>query len=236
MHEFIRMTFAKDGRIMKENTKIERLAHIERLIVRKLDGEISEGEQLELDRELIRSADVRALYESYCEIDDLAADVIRTSARGAGDGEEMSVPVLRVRHEVVAHQPRHHKWMVYASGLAACLALVLIWKTPGSNYQPSPTQRPQAGNVDDGGWGGFSGNPMNAAQLNAAHRNSILGDEIGVWNVADLPQQRLDRTTDQNLILVPTDNGGYYLLRMDHVRKVRQPKDQAEALHWNRPI
>ncbi len=206
-------------------------AHIERLIVRKLDGEISETEQLELDRELIRSADVRALYESYCEIDDLAADVIRSSARGAGSGGETSVPVLRVRHEVVARQPRHHKWMIYASGLAACLALVLIWKTPGSNGPLNPTDGTRFTNGNNGGWESLSHDPVNDMR-----RNAVSPQDVGIWNVADIPRQRLDRTTNQNLILVPTEDGGYYLMRMDHVRKVRQPKDQAEALRWNRPI
>ncbi len=206
-------------------------AHIERLIVRKLDGEISESEQLELDRELLRSADVRAVYESYCEIDDLAADVIRSSARGAGNGETLSTPVLKVRHEVVAHQPRHHKWMIYASGLAACLALVLIWKTPGSNLNRVDPGSPTIAN--NNGWD----NPiLRERPINVDHRNGIPAHEVGIWNVADLPQQRLDRTTDQNLILVPTKDGGYYLLHMDRVRQVRQPKDQAESLRWNRPI
>ncbi|GJM24906.1 MAG: hypothetical protein DHS20C16_13210 [Phycisphaerae bacterium] len=205
-------------------------AHIERLIVRKLDGEISESEQLELDRELLRSADVRAIYESYCEIDDLAADVIRTSARGAGDA--VSAPVLKVRHEVVARQPRHHKWMIYASGLAACLALVLIWKTPGSDMGGSNTFQPQNSSGNNG-WG----DPNLARHpVNVDHRNGIPAHEVGIWNVADLPKQRLDRMTNQNLILVPTGDGGYYLMHLDHVRQVRQPKDQAESLRWNRPI
>jgi len=207
-------------------------AHIERLIVRKLDGEISESEQLELDRELLRSAEVRALYESYCEIDDLAADVIRTSARGAGDLETTSVPVLRVRHEVVAHQPKHHKWMIYASGLAACLALVLIWKTPGSDLNNNGNHPPTL-TESNNGWGNSN---LGDRPINVDHRNGIPAHEVGVWNVADLPQQRLDRTTDQNLILVPTKDGGYYLLHMDRVRQVRQPKDQADSLRWNRPI
>ena len=204
-------------------------AHIERLIVRKLDGEISESELLELNRELLRSADVRAVYESYCEIDDLAADVIRSSARGSG--ETHSTPVLKVRHEVVAHQPRHHKWMIYASGLAACLALVLIWKTPGSNLNMVENQPPTISRGS--GWD----NPILRNQpMDINQRDSIPAHEVGIWNVADLPKQRLDRTTDQNLILVPTKDGGYYLMYMDRIRQVRQPQDQAESLRWNRPI
>jgi hypothetical protein len=224
-------------------------AHIERLIVRKLDGEISDSDRLELDRELLRSAEVRALYESYCEIDALAADVIRTSARGAGDSEtssvpkssvpKSSVPVLRVRHEVVAHQPRHHKWMIYASGLAACLALVLIWKTPGSDLGKTDFGSAPVSNGNNGwskgnnGWGDPS-LAQHPSQVD--HRDGIPASEVGIWNVADLPRQRLDRLTNQNLILVPTNDGGYYLMYMDHVRQVRQPKDQAESLRWNRPI
>ncbi len=219
---------------------------IERLIVRKLDGEISESEQLELDRELLRSADVRAMYESYCEVDDLAADVIKTCTRGSGEaGASPQMPVLRVRHEVVASRPKHHGWMIYASGLAACLALFLIWKTPDSTFThltqdshrnaddrthlSNAADRPQVGN----GWDNGNGRLV---PTNVSHANPATPDEIGIWKGVELPAQRLDRVTDQNLLVVPSENGGYYIFHVDHVQQVRQPKVQADTMLWNKPV
>jgi len=49
----------------------------ERLINRKLDGELAEGESLELDKRLIRSPEARALLEEQRRIDALAADSLQ---------------------------------------------------------------------------------------------------------------------------------------------------------------
>ncbi|MCH7597054.1 MAG: hypothetical protein IID35_10895, partial [Planctomycetes bacterium] len=46
--------------------------NLERLIVRSLDGDLSEDEQLDLDRELIRNPDALRLMEEYGSIDRLA--------------------------------------------------------------------------------------------------------------------------------------------------------------------
>jgi anti-sigma factor RsiW len=46
---------------------------LERRIVRSLDGELSEDEQLELDRELIRNPAARCLFEEYRAVDAAAA-------------------------------------------------------------------------------------------------------------------------------------------------------------------
>lgn len=213
---------------------------IERLIIRKLDGEISESELLELDRELLRSADVRAMYESYCEIDDLAADVIQYCARGSSEAGNGSLsPVLRVRHEVVASRPKHHGWMIYASGLAACLALFLIWKTPSG----APKHLSQNNGTNQNGYqdrlrvgSGWSDGVVPLTPTNVRHSNPASADEIGIWKGVELPAQRLDRITDQNLIMVPTEGGGYYIFHVDHVQQVRQPKVQADTLLWNKPI
>ncbi|NOX57478.1 MAG: hypothetical protein GXP29_01300 [Planctomycetes bacterium] len=249
---------------MKADGRIEKF---ERLIVRKLDGELTQSEQLEFDRAMVSSADVRALYESYCEIDDLAATVIRsctgssTTSEVHSDVQREKPPVLNVPYDqtiphgqTIATQPRRHMWMTYASALAACLALVLIWNTPDSSDQQSVlTAPPDAGQVGtnrlgqdladgnfavgDGSVGrGWPTQQPRLVPTVGKVGDEVLGREIGVWNASDIPAQRLDRFTDKNLIVIPSENGGYYLFTIDHVRQVRQPKAQADSLLWNKPI
>ena len=92
--------------------------HIERLIVRRLDGEITPEERVELDRELQQNPAARAMLDAYAALDELAATVLRESA-------ERKSPRL----VATAHSPRRPhtvhpgRWMVLASALAACLAL-----------------------------------------------------------------------------------------------------------------
>ena len=57
--------------------------NIERLIVRRLDGALSEDEELELNRELIRNPEAHRLLEDYRHIDALAGAAL---ANALGDG------------------------------------------------------------------------------------------------------------------------------------------------------
>ena len=49
---------------------------IEKLIVRSLDGALTEQEQLELNRELIRNPDARQIMEQYQRIDNVAIEAL----------------------------------------------------------------------------------------------------------------------------------------------------------------
>ena len=50
---------------------------IERLIVRQLDGEITEAEQLELNRELLRNPGANRLLEEYRSLDATACEALQ---------------------------------------------------------------------------------------------------------------------------------------------------------------
>lgn len=197
---------------------------IERLIIRKLDGEITSDEELELDRELLRVPEVRELFESYRVIDELSAEVIAACA-GRRRPEK---PLLMVPSHHPAAQPGRRGWMLYASALAACLALFIIWRTPKSTpprVTPDTTELAQSTPAH-----------LSPRSNRVVPRIGGTGGDAGVWHVADRPAQRLDRYTDRNVILVPGRGGEVYLLNVDQVREVRQPTRQNLARFTRDPI
>jgi len=202
----------------------------ERLIVRKLDGEITPEEELELDRELMRSPVVRDLFESYKQIDGLSAEVLDACV---GNSREVK-PLLVVPASRPPAPGRSRSWMVYASAVAACLALAIFWHTPKQ-------QTPQ--NIE-----GTTGIARNAAPSANLVTNRVVpgignwggggggGGDGGVWNVADRPAQRLQRKTDRNVIVIPGKDGNIYLLNVDRVREVNQPAEQNKAPFGRDPV
>ena len=197
---------------------------IERLIVRRLDGEITPDEELELDRELLRLPEARALLESYQAIDELSAEVIATCAgRPSADQPLRLVPSGRP-----PARTKRHSWMLYASALAAGLALVIIWRTPEA---APPQATPGEMQVARG-----SASPDRPTPKHVVPRVGESGGDVGVWRVADRPAQRLERFTDRNVILVPGRDGNVYLLNLDNVREVRQPTRQEMNRFGRDPI
>ncbi len=92
---------------------------IERLINRKLDGELTYDERLELDRALIRSPEHRRMLEELQRIDALCGESIRSEVEAEPDRpEEMLRPVAHVPFQ--RHRwPR--LWWLLPGAVAACL-------------------------------------------------------------------------------------------------------------------
>ena len=194
---------------------------IERLINRKLDGELSPEEQLELDKELLRCPAARALYESYSELDELVGEVI-SECTGYETGNN---PIAaNCRPEIYQKRP-NHRWMFFASALAASLALVVFWNTPDR--------------ISKSGYPTTSGNaPVNQTRI-ADSRMPTEGkvqptinqrfNDAGVWRVKGNNSERVNRLTDRNVIVVPGEDGEIYLLNLDRIREVRLPTKEDEA-------
>lgn len=90
---------------------------IERLINRRLDGELTEDESLELDRELIRNPQARMLLEQLSRLDKLAGAAIADACSA-----ETIVPAVRacqVRRPASAMQ----SWWLVPGSLAAGVLL-----------------------------------------------------------------------------------------------------------------
>ena len=111
--------------------------HLERLISRKLDGELSADESLELDKHLIRDPSARQLLEESERIDELARVFL---------GEVCAEHEERLHFTPADREPtRRRRWIVTVPAVAAaCLALLFAWP------MFSPTE-PEGNAIVDGG-------------------------------------------------------------------------------------
>ena len=100
------------------------LPGIENLIVKRLDGELAERDQLTLDRELIRDPAARDMLESYERIDQLAADALQ-HAIGAG---ETRIDAQTMPQRAVANRATSRRWMwqLATGAIAAALLAVFV--------------------------------------------------------------------------------------------------------------
>jgi hypothetical protein len=131
--------------MLKKNNESEELMsdtelHIERLINRRLDGEMSAEESLEFDKLLLRDPGIRERLEASREIDALAAAAL-SEELAAGDA---AWPCVR------AAASRPSRWTGFRhAGLvaaAACLVLWALWPTLAPP-QAEPLASPPARNV-----------------------------------------------------------------------------------------
>jgi len=95
----------------------------ERLINRKLDGELTAAESLELDKLLIRNPQARALFEEYAAMDAQASELLRAVVAPsvtAGTTDRMS--------ETAWNPPPRRWWYSFGlvSGLAAAITLAVL--------------------------------------------------------------------------------------------------------------
>jgi len=190
---------------------------IERLIVRRLDGVLTEDEALQLDRALIRNPEARALLEDYRRVDALASAAL-ADALGAEASFDVSTLTPRESAEVpVPVIYRRGTWLIPGAIAAALLAMVL--PTPSRHHQDgsqaaAPTSsatrisRP-VGTIDPHG---------------AAPRG--FGSPNLQRNVSHLP--RTKGQTVRDVIGVMGDDGGVYWIEVDRSRTVREmPKGRA---------
>ncbi len=105
---------------------------IEILINRKLDGELSEEDSLELNKLLIRNPDAHALLDEYAVMDRLAAEAIEA---------ELAEPVARVSPEQVSqwNKSKRQWWysMALISAVAAALTLSVLLSQRAANMNDS---------------------------------------------------------------------------------------------------
>ena len=175
---------------------------LERLIVRQLDGELNEDEQLELNRQLIRDPEAQQLMNDYRHVDGLAT---RAIGRVLGEGRPAFDPDALTQASRLP-PPRHiHRgwWLVPGAIAAALLALAIprptftTTKVPGAAVvdrkptAPLPIVVPQADNRDD------------------------------LLRTVGMP--RIRRDTGREVFGVVGDDGNLYWIEVDRTWTVRQP-------------
>jgi len=176
--------------------------HIERLIVRRLDGELSEPEAAELDRELLRSPEARRLLEEYQRIDAAAAEALAAACRP----EAAPLPPVLPGGGRAAVRQRWLQWVVpLAAAAAVAMAVVLVAPRQGRVV-------PVAGPAEP---------PRQVARPVVRPQFTAHGDG-GVYR-GGLGGRDVDRTINQNLLFIVGQDGSVYVIDQQRIRTALQP-------------
>ncbi|MCH8147433.1 MAG: hypothetical protein IH987_05470 [Planctomycetes bacterium] len=178
---------------------------IERLIVRQLDGEITEDEQLELSRELLRNPQAHRLWEEYRALDATVGDVLEDVL---GDRHASFDPTA-IPSTVTATRPqfvRRH-WLLL-SGAVAAAVLALAIPRPALTPNDHPT--------------GFV---ENTAAQPIRVRNDVrpprpVNAGVPMRNVS-MPS--VQRQTGTDVFGVLDENGNVYWIEVERTRTLRRP-------------
>jgi hypothetical protein len=188
------------------------ISRVERLIVRKLDGELSEDEELQLNRELIRDPEARQLLEEYQRIDGVAAEAL--SRVLADESLLVDAEALSGQSRTAPAQAYNRgRWLVPGAVAAALLALVLARFTPPSSPDsldiarrgPPPRRMFPEVRPDQGREG----------------LNQLANFEPG--------GRRVKRDTGREVIGVMGDDGNIYWIEIDRIRTFKQPRQGYRA-------
>lgn len=182
---------------------------IERLIVRQLDGEITEAEQLELNRELLRNPTAHQLWEEYRTLDATAGEVLQGllgDRHASFDPTTIPAPLTATRPQFV----RRHWLLLTGAVAAAILALAIPRPVVTTNNQP----------------GGFVEKTETQPILvdNAQRPRSVNADRL-MRNVS-MPSVQRESGTD--VFGVMDKDGNVYWIEVERTRTLRRPvKDRA---------
>jgi len=180
---------------------------LERLICRCLDGDLSEDEQLELNRELIRNPQARQMLADYQSVDRTAA-----AALDLAFGKELASEVQPQPHKkVVTHVGRRHavRWLIPGAIAAALLATV----TPNPWRPMAITPVERIASVS---------NPASAPIVGA---NPISVPTRTVSMSSGAPA--IHRDTGRDIIGVLGDDGNLYWIEVEKTRTVKLPHGPA---------
>ena len=179
---------------------------IERLVVRQLDGELTENEQLELNRELIRNPEARRLMEEYTRIDGLAVAALDEAL--GDDSLSFDPAALPSRGQPVTARRYHRGWWLVPGAIAAALLAIVVAQFPGA----STSDQPMAGH-----------RPVQPGQVMPVPYDGPPRKDI-MQNTGFGPVGRtIRRNTGREVIGVIGDDGNIYWIEIDRIRTIKQP-------------
>jgi len=229
--------------------------HIERLILRGLDDELTEEQRQELEAALAESSEVRALAAEYERIDQecdaaLAAVMKSTASDGSSnhrmavtDGSETGTTVAGAATEADVRRNRVNgrrqlSWVVPAA-LAAALALLVaptIWRSIGRGGEESQRHGLVKG-LPPSQWGPgpSTAKPFEIAPETAGHQNLLAegGPRLsptrqdGLVMPAGYARPSVDRAINQESLYIVGDDGRIYVIDQQWVRTARQPQQDS---------
>ena len=180
---------------------------IERLIVRSLDGELSEDEQLQLNRELIRNPKAQRLMEQYKQIDELAGAALHHVL--AGDRIPLDPAALPDREQLQPAVRYHRGWWLVPGAIAAALLAIVV-----AQFSATPTTE------------------RRLADLNGGAANTVvpLSDHVrypaGIMRNAGTAVRR---STGRDVFGVVGEDGSIYWIEVDSTKTFRRPKPRPGA-------
>lgn len=173
----------------------------ERLIVRHLDGELTQDEELVLSRELLRNPAARRMMDDYQGVDRLASAALSQTCLGTTDPRAITFESKPVRPAVRFHP--HRGWLLVPGAIAAALLALAIPRWDSLTAPPSPKFTESAPRTPQL-------LPVPAAQPNDLHRT------VGL-------RPKIQRDTGREVIGVQGDDGNFYWIEIDRTWTVRQP-------------
>jgi len=177
---------------------------LERRMIRSLDGALTEDEELELNRELIRNPEAHRLMAEYRAVDGLAAAALDRVVVGEGpklDGATWAraVPAKRRAWQAPA-------WLWLAPGAIAAALLALIVPRPSlTGVGPAPIVRGPGASIP----AGVVRSPFNGGQPDMMR------------SVRSTPA--IHRNTGREIIGVVGDDGNLYWIEVTRTRTVTLP-------------
>ncbi len=185
--------------------------HLEHLINRKLDGELTGDESLELDKCLIRDPAARQSLEESERIDCLTAALL---AEVCAVQDEVLLPAA---NRTVAR--RHMRWFgAFPAAAAACVALFLMWPMFSSSPQSSDSDPQDRGNIPA---------PVENDRLAALPDPAPLESGARLISYSDRPAKlrplREDGTRLNYYGVLDPETQKLYLLEVKHRTRTRRP-------------
>jgi anti-sigma factor RsiW len=183
--------------------------NIERLIVRALDGEINEDDQLALNRELIRNPDARRLMEEYRHIDEMTALALGETLNN--DPLPLDVADLPDQR-AIQDSPRniHRTWWLavgaVAAGLLAAVSARYFVSAPAQSIVANNTA--QASRVQHIPPLSPSYHPQDDVVRNAGMNN----------------KPRIKRSAGRDAFGVMGDDGNIYWIEVDRVWTLKKAR------------
>jgi anti-sigma factor RsiW len=194
-------------------------ANLERLIVRGLDGALSDEELLDRDRELIRNPQARALHDEYARIDSLAIDALRAAVM-----EERlcfdPAALCQAEPRKANWSPTRSWWLVPGAIAAACLA-VFVARISDPPVTPDRAPSGFVAHNDP-----YTGNRGTQHMVPAAGLRPNGADDAGLLQTIGATP-RIQRDTGREVIGVWGEDGNLYWLEIDRTRALRRVPDRA---------
>ncbi|MGB2986808.1 MAG: hypothetical protein WBE26_13125 [Phycisphaerae bacterium] len=177
---------------------------IERLIVRELDGQLSEDEQLKLNRELIRNPEAHRMMEEYRRIDELAS---RALEQALGDDRMTLDPTTLPSCAERRPARRFHRgWWLAPGAVAAALLAIVIARFPiAPSSDPTMVER-----------------EVGAPKKVVPVIPGAPGPE-GLMRTVGTDGRRIRRDTGREVFGVLGDDGNIYWIEVDRTRTIERP-------------